>query len=142
MNSNFIVLKKPLICSLFLCSLSVYGNDLKTQLENDLPTLMEKVIDWRHDIHQHPELGNREFNTAKKIAGHLLEAAETDIKFQNGRFLIDGTDQSVSIEDVAKTAYSPLTLPLEIEPTLVASAAFAASDALVALVAAFLYKAF
>ena len=71
MNFNFIVLKKPLIYSLFLCSLPLYGNDLKTQLESDLPTLMEKVIEWRHDIHQHPELGNREFNTAKKIAEHL-----------------------------------------------------------------------
>ena len=71
MNFNFIVLKKPLIYSLFLCSLPLYGNDLKTQLENDLPTLMEKVIEWRHDIHQYPELGNREFNTAKKIAEHL-----------------------------------------------------------------------
>ena len=71
MNFNFIVLKKPLIYSLFLCSLPLYGNDLKTQLENDLPTLMEKVVEWRHDIHQYPELGNREFNTAKKIAEHL-----------------------------------------------------------------------
>lgn len=30
-----------------------------------------KVIAWRHDIHQHPELGNREFKTAEKIAAHL-----------------------------------------------------------------------
>ena len=77
MNFSFIVLKKPLIYSLFLCSLPLYGNDLKIQLESDLPTLMEKVIEWRHDIHQHPELGNREFNTAKKIAWHLLSAVST-----------------------------------------------------------------
>lgn len=30
-----------------------------------------KVIEWRHDIHQHPELSNREFRTAKKVAQHL-----------------------------------------------------------------------
>ena len=30
-----------------------------------------KVIEWRRDIHQHPELGNRETRTAKKIAQHL-----------------------------------------------------------------------
>ncbi|WP_394749629.1 amidohydrolase [Spongiimicrobium salis] len=30
-----------------------------------------KVIDWRHDFHQNPELGNREFKTAEKIAKHL-----------------------------------------------------------------------
>ena len=32
---------------------------------------MEKVIEWRHDIHEHPELGNREFRTSKKIEEHL-----------------------------------------------------------------------
>ena len=31
----------------------------------------EKMVAWRHDIHQHPELSNREFETAKKIAAHL-----------------------------------------------------------------------
>ena len=30
-----------------------------------------KVIEWRHDIHKHPELSNREFRTAKKVAEHL-----------------------------------------------------------------------
>lgn len=30
-----------------------------------------KVIAWRHDIHQYPELSNREFKTAEKIAKHL-----------------------------------------------------------------------
>ncbi|MEO5862990.1 MAG: amidohydrolase, partial [Burkholderiales bacterium] len=29
------------------------------------------VIDWRRDIHQHPELSNREFRTAKLVAEHL-----------------------------------------------------------------------
>lgn len=30
-----------------------------------------KVINWRHDFHQNPELGNREFRTAEIIAKHL-----------------------------------------------------------------------
>jgi amidohydrolase len=30
-----------------------------------------KCIAWRHDIHQNPELGNREFRTSKLIAAHL-----------------------------------------------------------------------
>ena len=30
-----------------------------------------KVIEWRRDIHQHPELGNREVRTAKVVAEHL-----------------------------------------------------------------------
>lgn len=29
------------------------------------------MIEWRRDFHQHPELSNREFRTAEKIAAHL-----------------------------------------------------------------------
>jgi amidohydrolase len=32
-----------------------------------------KVIEWRRDIHQHPELGNREFRTAALVADHLVD---------------------------------------------------------------------
>jgi amidohydrolase len=31
----------------------------------------QKVIAWRHDIHQNPELGNREVRTAELVANHL-----------------------------------------------------------------------
>ncbi len=37
----------------------------------DIENIESKVIDWRHHFHQNPELSNREFNTAKKIAAHL-----------------------------------------------------------------------
>jgi len=41
------------------------------------------VIAWRHDIHQNPELSNREFRTAKLIAEHLrslgMDEVRTDI---------------------------------------------------------------
>lgn len=37
----------------------------------DYQALENRVIAWRHDFHQHPELGNREFQTAEKIAAHL-----------------------------------------------------------------------
>jgi len=33
--------------------------------------LNKKVIQWRHEIHQNPELSNREFKTAEKVAAHL-----------------------------------------------------------------------
>lgn len=35
--------------------------------------LEQKVIEWRRDIHQHPELSNREFRTAKLVAEHLQQ---------------------------------------------------------------------
>src|SRR5690554_7265565 len=33
--------------------------------------LVNKVIEWRRDIHQHPELSNQEVRTAKVVADHL-----------------------------------------------------------------------
>ena len=35
------------------------------------PELEQKVIEWRRDLHQNPELSNREFRTAKVITEHL-----------------------------------------------------------------------
>ena len=55
--------------------------DLKNNLDQDIDSLMEKVIEWRHDIHEHPELGNREFRTAKKVADHL---STLDIEVDTG----------------------------------------------------------
>jgi amidohydrolase len=33
--------------------------------------IREKIVAWRRDIHQNPELGNRELRTAKRVADHL-----------------------------------------------------------------------
>lgn len=43
----------------------------QSQLETDIANIEKKVIEWRRYFHQNPELSNREFNTAKKIAEHL-----------------------------------------------------------------------
>ena len=42
-----------------------------TSLEDQYAAIEEKVITWRRDVHKHPELSNREFKTAEKIASHL-----------------------------------------------------------------------
>ena len=39
--------------------------------DSTFSSIESKVIQWRHEIHQNPELSNREFNTAKKVAAHL-----------------------------------------------------------------------
>jgi amidohydrolase len=44
---------------------------LSATLEARIAALEPKVIAWRRDIHQHPELGNREFRTSKLVADHL-----------------------------------------------------------------------
>ena len=55
--------------SLLLVFSTVYGQN--TINEKEYTSIEEKVISWRRDIHQNPELSNREFKTAKKIEMHL-----------------------------------------------------------------------
>ena len=40
-------------------------------IETTITEIEQKVIDWRRDFHQYPELSNREYKTAEKIAAHL-----------------------------------------------------------------------
>jgi carbon-monoxide dehydrogenase large subunit len=55
----------------------------------------------------------------RKIAAHLLEAADTDIEFADGKFTVAGTDRSVPFAQVALTAYVPHNYPLDkLEPGL------------------------
>ncbi|WP_339844344.1 amidohydrolase [uncultured Dokdonia sp.] len=53
----------------------------QTNLDKEITAIESKVIEWRRDFHQNPELGNREFNTADKIAKHLKSLG---IKVQTG----------------------------------------------------------
>ncbi|MEO0666967.1 MAG: xanthine dehydrogenase family protein molybdopterin-binding subunit [Pseudomonadota bacterium] len=58
-------------------------------------------------------------NKTKKIAAHLLEAAEADIELKDGAFSVAGTDKSVTWGEVTLAAYVPHNYPLEdIEPGL------------------------
>jgi carbon-monoxide dehydrogenase large subunit len=41
----------------------------------------------------------------KKVAAHVLEAAEADIEFKDGRFSVAGTDRGVGFADIALQAY-------------------------------------
>jgi carbon-monoxide dehydrogenase large subunit len=59
----------------------------------------------------------------KRIAAHLLEAADADIAFAAGRFAIAGTDRSLAWKDIARAAYGA-PLPAGIEPGLVEGAGF------------------
>ncbi len=55
----------------------------------------------------------------KKIAAHMLEAAEEDIEFEGGTFSVAGSpDQNVTIQDVAAAAYLADNLPEGMEPLL------------------------
>jgi carbon-monoxide dehydrogenase large subunit len=55
----------------------------------------------------------------RKVAAHLLEAAETDIEFKDGKFAVAGTDRSKTFAEVALSAYVPHNYPLDkLEPGL------------------------
>ena len=61
-TSNQFIILGFLVSSLFLHS----------QINpTDYDQVESKVIEWRHHIHQNPELSNREFKTAEYVAAHL-----------------------------------------------------------------------
>lgn len=46
---------------------------LAKSIDQKAPALEKKLVAWRRDFHQNPELGNREFKTAEKVASHLKQ---------------------------------------------------------------------
>lgn len=68
MYKNILLL--TLLTALFTVDIAA-GQDLKAQVDQMADQIDEKVIAWRRDIHEHPELSNREFRTAEMVAEHL-----------------------------------------------------------------------
>ena len=46
-------------------------SSIATAIDQAVIGVEAAVIEWRRDLHQHPELGNREFRTAGVVADHL-----------------------------------------------------------------------
>src|SRR5499427_7621003 len=61
----------------------------------------------------------------RKIAARMLEAAEADIAFADGRFTVAGTDRAVAIKEVARAAFQPAQLPPGVEPGFYETGTFA-----------------
>ena len=59
---------KKLLALLLLGSFCISAQN---SIDQDIIDIEDKLIEWRHDFHQNPELSNREFKTAEKIAAHL-----------------------------------------------------------------------
>lgn len=63
-----------IICYFALYSISTTyfsQNNSEDVIIKNVNAIEQKVINWRHDFHQHPELGNREFRTAEIVKKHL-----------------------------------------------------------------------
>jgi amidohydrolase len=72
---NCLVKNHPLILSFLLISIGGSAQTeiikLKEKVSVQADKIEAKCIAWRREIHEHPELGNREFKTSKIIADHL-----------------------------------------------------------------------
>src|SRR5262245_38213375 len=60
----------------------------------------------------------------RALAAQLMEAAEHDIVFEAGRFVVTGTDKSISLPEIAITALNPRALPKGMEPGLFETGTF------------------
>lgn len=47
------------------------AQDVSSAIDSRIQAVLPKVIAWRRDIHQHPELSNRELRTSTIVADHL-----------------------------------------------------------------------
>ena len=65
---SYSIMKKLLLACFFLTFCFTHAQDV---FEKDIDAIEAKLIEWRRDFHENPELSNREFKTAEKIAKHL-----------------------------------------------------------------------
>lgn len=62
---------KKIVYALLVTSSVLAQSPVKQKIIKEADRIEPKVIEWRRDFHQHPELGNEEVRTAKIVAEHL-----------------------------------------------------------------------
>lgn len=65
------VMKKLLTLWLACLATSIQAQDQQAQIAAKANAISAKLIEWRRYLHEHPELSNREVNTAAYVAAHL-----------------------------------------------------------------------
>jgi amidohydrolase len=70
MNTRTLITFSTLSCLLLAFSTQAQG-DMAQMVSKQAKKINNKVVEWRHHIHQNPELSNREFKTGEYIAAHL-----------------------------------------------------------------------
>jgi amidohydrolase len=72
---------RPLTTTLILVAAApVLAQDPKSNLDAAFTAVEPKVVAWRHDLHEHPELSNREFRTSGIVAEHLRSLGFDDVQ--------------------------------------------------------------
>ncbi|MDP2471096.1 MAG: amidohydrolase [Candidatus Palauibacterales bacterium] len=56
------------------------ASDLHAEIDSLAESISGDVIAWRRDLHQNPELGNREFRTAGVVADHLRSLGLDEVR--------------------------------------------------------------
>ncbi|MFD1256826.1 amidohydrolase [Mucilaginibacter terrae] len=66
-------MKKAYLIALLLCASAAFAQTdaLRASIAKKADAIQPKLITWRRDLHEHPELGNQETRTAGIIAAHL-----------------------------------------------------------------------
>jgi amidohydrolase len=72
-TQTHVSMKRSLLFAFTILSLSSTAQTMATKasISAKADALKDKVIAWRRDFHEHPELGNREVRTSEIIAKHL-----------------------------------------------------------------------
>ncbi|QGW28145.1 amidohydrolase [Phnomibacter ginsenosidimutans] len=64
-------MRKTMTASLLVLSTAAMAQPNAATINSGAAALQPKLVEWRRHLHQHPELGNREVQTATYIAAHL-----------------------------------------------------------------------
>jgi amidohydrolase len=59
---------------------TVPSHDLHTRFDRAAAEIADRVVSWRHHLHRHPELSNRERATAQMVAEHLRSLGLDDVR--------------------------------------------------------------
>lgn len=64
-------MRKTMTAAALLGACTAFAQGNTTAINQGASALQPKLVEWRRHIHQHPELGNREVQTAAYVAAHL-----------------------------------------------------------------------
>ncbi len=71
MKQSIHILLQTLVCHILVLAPVAAQHDLKSKVDQKALLIESKAINWRHHLHEHPELSNREYKTAAYIEEHL-----------------------------------------------------------------------